>query len=1082
MCASRRAHVALLFVLAVLGAMSVLSVAFFRLTALEETASASHALACQASLLADGGIEYALGRLDAEFRVRPARTARDASVYPAGPGTPLEAASGVSFQAGVAQGFPYSLAFAPGPGLESRLASGGYHAALAVEGLASLIDVRRLDADRPAGTPQGSTRLLDNLGRRLAADGRFRVLDGRVGSDLLARQPSGGYERPDQVEEALGAARGPSAELEADLALLVRFLSFHGWRDPRAVRPDGTGGLEISPACPIDVNTASREVLFALFAGVSIRWPDATGATRTHVVDDATALALADRILLERASWWPADKGTGDGTRDPYFADAEDLAAFLIEVAGPTEGVLAVPDVVALLAMLDPNARAGDPDPDIVRRYLSSEGDRRFGHVRPADRTEARRIRADKRHLAQWTTEACFDARGRYRIESLGRIVAADGRIEAGATRTAVVRLHEPAVWTSQADLEALLAAPGAERRFVRTDPAAAAPFDPADGALALGAPAVAAPPARLAALRAGDLAASLPDGHVLDPAPWAPPSAPRRASDGFHTPPGQASGVLACSSTYLPVEEGSVEFWVKFEEEGLRGEGTLLWAVNDLPDGPGPPAPGEDAGIDTLVRYRFDPVARTGRLSIERTRFRFAGDVFAPAAVAGTKREYAGKLRADAWDRLVARGRELVQSAIDQARKKWVKKTADDFSATFADWYAKEMLNALVNGATGTIVIDHAVVEAIGGHPRLDAVRSTSDAVDAAVPLVFESVEVRDRPWAARPHETVAVRTDRVVVDSQSLPTPPARQGNDPNAWYLDVVAPPGVRRYQLLMAAFDGVHRKGLEAPWRDSRTELSRIVYRESAAGVPAPSSWKAGEWHHVQVGWRETGLVEAYVDGLGAFDVAERWGPLTVFASRMTAVRDRLYLGPAILDLASDDAGVSPAPPVGRFLAATLERLVAGDRVPDGVPEGARFLATPPPADLADLSGASCARLALPLRSTYGNLLDRSRGAWIGWTAREPADPAGDPFVKVRLFVDAGGGWAEVERLDDRIGSALRSALFETPIPDDLPLLVLFEATGTLPENSSGALDQTPYLDDLSVTLLVVPDVLDWSTGG
>ena len=109
-----------------------------------------------------------------------------------------------------------------------------------------------------------------------------------------------------------------------------------------------------------------------------------------------------------------------------------------------------------------------------------------------------------------FTAEAAFDSTGRFRIVSLGRLIGADGAILAQHEVEAVVRLAERRTWTTQADLEALIASRQSVASYPESVPSPAHGPNPVTGGLRLG-PDDSIPQATLlAALRVGDGAAAV--------------------------------------------------------------------------------------------------------------------------------------------------------------------------------------------------------------------------------------------------------------------------------------------------------------------------------------------------------------------------------------------------------------------------------------------------------------------------------------------------------------------------------------------------------------------------------------------
>ncbi len=886
-------------------------------------------------------------------------------------------------------------------------------------------------------------------------------------------------------------------------------MTTEGWTDPSTVRP-GAAGLErvAGPddpraAHPVNLNTAPPEVLAAVFAGVQATWTDADGNVVVHTVSDDAASFLAARIQSEREA--SANEEKAEGTRDPFFYGHADLERFLTRVALEAGSGISRSDVAVLLAMLNPNDRLVRFNPDVRLRYLSDDPVRHLGHTSASARTEDNRIAADKSALTQWTTEGCFDVQGLWRIESLGRVVSPEGEVVARHQVEAVVRLAIPYRWTTQADLEGLLAAGTWERLETGPEslPARGAPHAASEvaGALRLGEDDSLPGTVVLAGLRSGDGAAILPDGHAASTAPWTPLDTGAvlggtgdLVHDGFLSDPGRGHVQSFDAGNGMPLAEGTLEFWTKFTEQGLRRSGGLLWATNDLPETSEVDLPNHDEGIDTVAYYEYDPVARRGYVHVARTYFHFSNGVPATGEVFGLKWELNGRLKPEALEILKEQGRQLIQPGIDEMVD-WTPAEKDLWRETFAQWYAERVISAFTGGKndgpdTKIVGIGHAVIEDIEDLPVM-CQRWSSDDLDQIYPLIFDGgTTAAQREWIAAAYHTVVNETDKYQYSYNNFAVDPADYGE----YYMEEIVDPidGVtkKRWEALKNVYAKILERGLELPYAASRVEIVKEVYREEPSGsrwIPTADSWKAGEWHHVQFQWTDTtGFLDAWFDGRDDYDTIDEFGPLNVWSSRMREIRDRVSFGAYVLDRASDDAGDTAAAvrDLHWFTQATSDRLLVRTDAAGGTPTQDRYHAEPATDPAVGLAG-SYARIPLPLRAVFGEALDRAEGLSIDWTDYEPTSAAGVPYVRVQLWRDAGaGGWVQLFRTEHgakapgTIGDDQRALQRERP-GDEVQVAILFDDTGEARENAADALDQTPFVDDLTAVISIAPEVLSWS---
>ncbi len=1095
---------ALIVTVAVLAVVGLLALSFARVMVVERDAASAHVEHTRARFLAHAGMDYAVTQLQARQSQRGYTTWQDPWVYRGARGLDLDDATVLSLQAGSANGFPYSGTVLPPLGQSGRFAASGLQFALRIRDVASQIYVRRFEAGG-----NGNTRLLNNLGRLRRSAGEFRVLGSDLGNVLAAAEPAVGYLDVADVAAALSRTYPSNVNLDADLTVLRDLVTTIGWTDPRTVRPGAntlamvTGAADRAASHPIDLNTAVPATLEAVFAGVQATWTGGDGVVVVHTVSDAAARWLAGRIQAERDRFANAQKN--EGARDPFFYSFSDLERFLTRAVLEAGSGMVRRDAMTLLAQLDPNGRLLRFNPDVRQRYLSDDPVAHLGYTAAAARVEPNRIYADKSLLSQWTTEGCFDSQGYFRIESLGRVIAASGAVLAQHQVEAVVRVARTSRYTTQSEFVDLLS--GGASAFVETYPesvpASGAPHGPSTttGGLRLGENDSLPGTTVLAGLRSGDGAAILPAGHVVSPAPWTGldksallAGTGDLAHDGFLVDPARRHVQCFDSTLGLPVPQGTLEFWTKFSERGLRQSGGMLWATNDVPERDAVNLPSYNEGIDTVAYYDYDPTTHRGAIHLSRTYVHFSNGIPSSGVASGLKWELNGKIRPNAMDILREQGRRLIAPGLAQMTG-WTPAQKALWRETFAQWYAERVMSAFTGGqnmgpSTKIVGIGHAVIEDIEDLPVM-CERWSSDSLDRIYPLIFEGgVEASQREWVAAAYHTVVNETDKYQYSYRKFAVNEVGYGE----YYMEMVTDPvdgrRKKRWEALKNLYAKILERGLELPYAASRIEIVKEVYRETQVGsswVPTADSWKPGEWHSVQFSWWDTtGYMDAWFDGRDDYDVVDEWGPLNVWSSRMRQFRNRVFFGPYVLDRASDDAG-STVPAVRDLYwmtQATNDRLIVRSDLAGGLPTADRFHAEPAFDPNGGFAG-SYARVALPMRTLFGSTLDRATGTTIDWTESEPASRLGRPWVEVQLWMkDRGGRWIRIHRPEystrgpGTIGPAQRAALAGKPA-DLLELAIVFAETGEPRENAADALDQTPFLDDLGVAITTAPEFLAWT---
>ncbi|MBI4617544.1 MAG: hypothetical protein HY720_28290, partial [Planctomycetes bacterium] len=440
-CLSKRASV-LVVVLGVLIVLSTLAIAFARISSLERTASTTRVDEVRARFLAWAGVERAL----AEARVASQRPwdAPDAAWFyrgtagnSAGNGVLLAEATLPSFLAGNDPGGRAYSGSLP-PTYEPL----GDTYVVKVLDAGSMIDLNAPSDPRRAPADEPLVRMLSNLSRALDP-GNPPITPVEAEMVLAYRQTLQDGRFWDE-RELLGIPGNPVTE--EDFGLLEDFVTTWAWADPAMVAPMDpalvpavgndvagrvpTGDVVREIRRPVDVNTAPREVLAAVFADLAAlridrdlnrmpaggtRWQATGRADRTTPVSFAQASSLAQAIVTRREA-------------TPFRNWAEFRSFLDAQVTG---GAIDRLQALAILANCDPN----------VDTHRANPGLPVFREI-------------DKFDLVVSTTEFSFSSMGVFEIESLGRVTHEGGEILAQARVRAAIEVYQVLRHTTQGDFE----------------------------------------------------------------------------------------------------------------------------------------------------------------------------------------------------------------------------------------------------------------------------------------------------------------------------------------------------------------------------------------------------------------------------------------------------------------------------------------------------------------------------------------------------------------------------------------------------------------------------------------------------
>ncbi len=450
---SRRSGSILLIVLGMLVVLSILAVAFARLTSLERDAAHGVSLSTQARFVAEAGLEVAMQRLLADYALTLVDGTGGEWRYGDPPTTPIEASTRPSYGkdasavwrsitvGGTSYGYSGSLGPPPGAKLDPE----GAQYVLKIVDLSGRINVN----DRVAGSAADDARLatlLDNLGLAIT---QYTMLpdpvSGRGASIVSYRNalPGGRFRTIADLWRVPGFTR-------AEVELLGEYLTVHGWQEavvvpkPQTTMTDFDLDFATTLRTPVNLNVAPEPVLFALLVGLRARCPfpagnGAYGLAASNAIDGPTAVHLVDKIVERR-------QAPGRPIRSMY-----DLAEFFDKhLHGAFTGYMPI-----LMANFNPNAH--------LTKFNSDHSHDVYGlGVRlddPADDDDVPLSASfpicDKTDLLYHTTEATFSSMGFFEITSLGRLVAqgADS-IVASYKILQTVQLFDVARHSTQRDFE----------------------------------------------------------------------------------------------------------------------------------------------------------------------------------------------------------------------------------------------------------------------------------------------------------------------------------------------------------------------------------------------------------------------------------------------------------------------------------------------------------------------------------------------------------------------------------------------------------------------------------------------------
>ncbi len=404
----------LMVTLGMLALLSLLAVAYVTIAHTEAQSASSFVDTVKARMIALGGMEAAIARMRLATLDKPWDDPQDPWVYKNAAGT--EVGAGLLF----ADATPSFHTGQMSAGFKSSGSVGGTHRQ---DGDFFVIKV--LDAASQIylnGNQPTLAATLDDLGRGIEAEwikyGRPNPLDpirGRGAQILAVRDSMGGF----SSKRGLFAVPGFTT---TDFERLRDYVSVEAWVDPTTVTATGAVGpenmptVQTTPRAPVNLNTAPRAVLHAVLAGIQ---------SSVANIDFALAGRIADEIITFRQyrTGNPLDLDQGP------FLNWHQYYDWVERLTQPPYNLL-TPEQAAVLKV--------HSNPNYTVNHLNPEA-----HVHHV---------VDKTNFLSPTTEFTFRSMGYYEITSLGRILDARGASIAEAQVRTVVRLYEQFIHTTQKD------------------------------------------------------------------------------------------------------------------------------------------------------------------------------------------------------------------------------------------------------------------------------------------------------------------------------------------------------------------------------------------------------------------------------------------------------------------------------------------------------------------------------------------------------------------------------------------------------------------------------------------------------
>lgn len=591
----QRRGLALIFSVAAIAVLSMLAVAFVKSMQLERDGAASYVLTLRARLVAQAGLARAGGQLaDQAFRHAYTDTATAGWIY----------RDPVSGQPALYPDYTFTADNVAVPSyawdrnadgvitdadrVHGRLVSGvldraflpdakGEQYGASHERLGNSYVLKIQDSASKLNLNTISGTVLNHLGRILKDDVLFYDPIRNKGWDIVKhRDKIGRFTEISQLSAVLGSH---------DIDVLREYLTVHSWVDESVIRPaareDSTipHWLRLTRRAPVNINTASAPVLAALCESVNgyqVVW-------ETKLQTDFSAPSAVDKKVKTR--WIGRTRAKRIAAAmirarafEPFRTRAQ-LNAFLD----------ALPD--------DPYARLESLEPgQIAALKANFDPNTRFTRFNPS---AVRASSVEKIDLRGYTTELCFSSMGRFEVTSLGLITAYGGKIAARATLHAALAVYDVHRHTSQDDFVANRVGNFRTASYPESIADLGSAGSDLDGQIEmLSTPTSPADPGASPRFHApfdADL-----DALVGARREWRmdretePEEAKREGTSVIKGSAVMPDGMLTRrrghqelgydARTNLPVEEGSIELWLKLVAPGHAGNNeSIVYAMNRL-------------------------------------------------------------------------------------------------------------------------------------------------------------------------------------------------------------------------------------------------------------------------------------------------------------------------------------------------------------------------------------------------------------------------------------------------------------------------------------------------------------------
>ncbi len=446
---SREKGSMLLIALAALALLSLYAVVFFTSMSTERSIASSYVTGVKAENVAKAGIERAVADIKQallydpsnpnNFRARSWDNLDDPWRYPS-----TSLASNLSLEQ-VTSKDQLSFPNSPQGGLLDR-PNGKYAysgslgpVAKNVEGIYRL---KILDCNSMiyinAANKVNLKRILTNLFEKLPVPGTKSPAQW---ADLLVNiRPPEGFKTKKQVRELLKSEGDAGKQF---FKVIENYVTCYAWLDERQIVPlnatpactdnpptSNPNGLYIKfePRAPININTASYEVLYAILKDLAA---ENSKEGRT-TINDSLADTIAKAIVEARKN-------------SKLFGNLYQFYSWLLGILDSSYGLapnqkvnLSEKQAALVMAAFNPNVMVNKYNRDVNLRWWNGKAVFLY----------------DKTDLEVYSTEICFHSMGYFEITSLGLLVSNKGNLEGSAKVQTIAKVFEVYRDTTQADFE----------------------------------------------------------------------------------------------------------------------------------------------------------------------------------------------------------------------------------------------------------------------------------------------------------------------------------------------------------------------------------------------------------------------------------------------------------------------------------------------------------------------------------------------------------------------------------------------------------------------------------------------------